>query len=231
MKLNKETIDIMKNFTNVSSSLIVNPGNKIVSLANDESVFAVAEVDSNFEKQLRIFDLPSFLQILSLFDGPELSWQGENDSDVVVADTENRYIFRQADANVIKHTEHTEIPMESTLEFGLSWEQINRVLRAASALVLDTVCFYSKDGSLYFGVFDKKQAATGNFSVKIASDVTGLDFQLFVNIEKLKLMQDDYRVHLSADRLLLRFETVNRDVTYWTTAESDSHFRTVEAAA
>jgi hypothetical protein len=228
MKLTPNVLNTLKNFHKVSSSVVIQPGNKISVLSNDESIFAIAETDVTFDNELCIFDLPSFLSITDLFEAPELSWRGTQD--VVISDNTNTYSFRQGDSTFIRHTEKLEIPMDDLMSFDISGEQYSRVVQAAAALRMTMVCFYTKDNNLYFSTFDKDNTSTEVFSVMLASDV-GYEFKLFLDISKALLLKDNYKVTLDRKRLLLRFQGELNNVTYWTSAEADSELPSEALAA
>ena len=73
MKLSERTIQVLKNFSTISQSILVRPGSVIKSMTAQRSVIGRAEVDEVFEKEFAIYDLSRFLSAVSLFDKPEVT--------------------------------------------------------------------------------------------------------------------------------------------------------------
>src|SRR5690348_12479432 len=65
MKLNKRTLEILKNFSTINSNLLISAGsNKIKTIQNGGGILAEAEIAETFEKAVAIYDLNMFLALL-----------------------------------------------------------------------------------------------------------------------------------------------------------------------
>ncbi len=76
MKLSSETVAILKNFAAINSSIWINQGSVLKTIATPtKNVFAVATVKDAFPVDFGIYDLNNFLGVLSLHkESPELEF-------------------------------------------------------------------------------------------------------------------------------------------------------------
>jgi len=70
MKLSNETLGILENFSSINPIILVRKGNQLKTISASKAVFAVADVEEEFEQQFAIYDLRKFIGCLSLFKEP-----------------------------------------------------------------------------------------------------------------------------------------------------------------
>ena len=224
MQLSKSTVEVLRNFSDINPSILITPGNRLVSFANDGGVLANAEVEDEFTSRFGIYDLNSFLSLTSLIDDPVLD-TANSDKYVTISGNGTKYKFFVAKESLLRIPPKTELELPSEdIKFSLDDGSLKRVLRAAAVLSLDTVCFYSSDNGLYFGASDPKQQDSDSFSVRL-DDYKGPEFKLFVSISKLTLLPGNYDIAVCYARkpMMVLFTNVDRDVRYWAGAELDSY--------
>ena len=76
MNLSSDTVNVLKNFSDINQNILVKPGNKIQTISTMKNILAEAEVSEKFEDEFAIYDLPEFLRSVELFDKPELKFNG-----------------------------------------------------------------------------------------------------------------------------------------------------------
>lgn len=223
MQISKSTIEVLRNFADINASILITPGDRLVSFHNGGTVLANAKVEDEFTDRFGIYDLSSFLSLTALIDSPNLD-TSNSDSYVTISGNGTKFKYFVADESMINIPKKNELTLPTTdLEFKLDEESLKRVLRAASVFMLDTITIYSEGGKLYFGVSDPKQKNSDSFSVEI-SDYTGPDIKLVISIDKLTLMPGNYNVGVShsTGQLMIQFTHLDRDLRYWTAPESES---------
>ncbi len=222
MQISKSTIEVLRNFADINDSILIKPGNRLVSFHNSGTVLANAKVEDTFEDKFGIYDLSSFLALTALIEDPDVDTS--NGSYVIISGSGSRFKFFVADESLITKVPKDELTLPTTdLEFSLDEDSLKRVLRAAAVFVLDTIQFYSEDGGLHFGVSDPKQKNSDSFSVRIC-DYDGPEIKLVVSIGKLTFMPGNYKVGISysTGQIMLQFTNTSRDVRYWTAPEAES---------
>ena len=76
MNLSTDTIDVLKNFSNINQNLLVKPGKTVQTISTMKNILAEAEINEEFGSEFAIYDLPEFLRSIELFDSPKLNFNG-----------------------------------------------------------------------------------------------------------------------------------------------------------
>ena len=61
MKISKETLDVLKNFSAINPNLVIEQGNKLSTIAEAKNIMASCEVTETFDKDIGIYDLNEHL--------------------------------------------------------------------------------------------------------------------------------------------------------------------------
>ena len=78
MKLSSETIDVLKNFSNINQNILIKEGDTVRTMSTMKNILASAKVKEEFGQEFGIYDLTEFLGVMSLVGDPELEF--DNDS-------------------------------------------------------------------------------------------------------------------------------------------------------
>lgn len=73
MKISKRTLDILKNFSAISENIYIPAGNKLYTIGKSNGVVAEAIIDETFDSPICIYELMSFLGVVSLLIRQSLS--------------------------------------------------------------------------------------------------------------------------------------------------------------
>ena len=76
MNLSTDTIDVLKNFSNINQNILVKPGKTVQTISTMKNILAEAEIKEEFGSEFAIYDLPEFLRSIELFDSPKLNFNG-----------------------------------------------------------------------------------------------------------------------------------------------------------
>lgn len=194
MKLNKNTIEILKNFSSINPSILVKPGNKLRTIAIEKNVFANAEIEENFDQEFAIYDLNAFLGAVSLFENPDLDF---NEKYVTISQGGNSCKFFFADPAVIVVPPEDDIKLPSTdIKFKLPHESINKLLKAASILSVEDVVIKSNGGKVVMEAADTKNTSSNSFTIELG-DYEGDDFSSSVKTYHINIMPSEYDIEVS----------------------------------
>ena len=72
MKLDNDTLQVLKNFSAINKNIMFKPGNVIRTISSTKSVLAKATIKQEFDKGFAVYDLSRFIGTLSLFNDPEI---------------------------------------------------------------------------------------------------------------------------------------------------------------
>src|SRR5665213_1049914 len=101
MKLSKDTIDILKNFSNINPHLHIKKGSSLVVMNPDENLFAKAAIVEEFPNAVRIYDMNQLLGVISLIPNAELEF---GDKSVVISEGSKSIEYLYADQFMVPET-------------------------------------------------------------------------------------------------------------------------------
>ena len=71
MNLSSETFNVLKNFSNISPSLVVKTGNTLRTISPMKNIYAKYNGGETFDRDFALYDLNEFLSGVSLFKDPD----------------------------------------------------------------------------------------------------------------------------------------------------------------
>jgi len=213
MKLSEQTINILKNFATINPSLLVKPGNFLNTVAINRSIFAKCNVEEKFPKQFAIYDLPKFLGVVSLFKEPDLEFMK---SQLRITSGRQSVNFTYAEPNtIVAPTSDTIKFPTADVEFELSQEELQRLIRAAGILQLPHIVVTGDGSNVKVAASDAKNPTTDTFSVEVGT--TNKEFSTVFKTENiLKLLSTNYNVKMTIKGLA---QFTSDQVTYFVAAE------------
>ena len=78
MKLSNNTLELLKNFSNINQNILIEEGNVIRTISTMKNILGSATIVENFPKEFGIYDLNEFLGVLSLSKDPEIELNNES---------------------------------------------------------------------------------------------------------------------------------------------------------
>lgn len=222
MKISKETMEILKNFASINISILFRPGTKIKTVTPQRNVVAVASVSESFSREIPIYDLNQFLGTSSLFSDPEFDF-GESAVRISHPSDDQTVTFEYAAKEAIVSAPEKDVsfPADAEVNFKLTKEAFNAAMKASSVMALPNISIIGKEGIIYLTVDDVTGATKHTWKRKVGT--TNHKFTIIYRSEILKFLPRDYNVSISS-KLISRFESENKDVTYFTAMENGSKF-------
>lgn len=226
MQLNDSTIQVLKNFAQINSNIVIDKGNVIKTIAEAKNVFASATIPDEFPARFGIYDLNEFLGVLNLVDSPNFAPAAGY---ATISDGSGRskvkYYFTDPEMLTSPSREVKMPPAD--VSFRLDSETLSRIKSAAGALGHTEVSVTPADGVLTLTVFDSENKTSNTYSIDIPgkydADTT---FTLVFNIGNLKkLIPASYTVEISS-KLISHFKSEDSDlpVEYFVALEKTSKY-------
>lgn len=216
MKLSKETLNLLKNFATINSNLLIKPGQTLNTISAAKSVYAQVEVKETFPEQFGIYDLNEWLAALALFEDPEIEFCGKF---VTIKQGRSSIKYFGADETVLTSpAKEIKVP-PADVEFNLTTDQVNMIMRTAGVLRAADVMFEGDGAELRVVVGDKKNVTGNNYVMVVGS--TESVFNANIRIDNLKMLPGDYTVELAAKKIA-KFSSGT--LQYVLSLEADSTF-------
>lgn len=225
MKISKSTLDILANFAQINPSIIIQEGNILRTINMSKSCVGRAEIDDQFPQEFAIYNLNEFLTVIKdLFNGsPDDIEFGEEYMTFTQGQTKARY--RYTDKSVVFGIEKDLNLPDASLEFKLSSDLMNKMIKSKTIMGLEFMVVYVRDEKLYLAAAaDQKGKSTSvdkdNELTICLGDYTGEitdDYRLSVKIDNLKMIPGDYdvSVHIKGQAGMMQFESVDGKLKYF----------------
>jgi hypothetical protein len=220
MKLSENTINILKNFSSINQSILIKAGSKIKTISVMKNIFAQAEVEEEFPKDIAIYDLNQFLSGLSLHKDPDLDFS--NDSYITIKEGKRRVKYFYADPEVIVSPpdKTMELPTEDIC-FQLEHSQLNQLLKASGVYGLTDLSVIGNAGVIRLVVRDKNNDTSNEYSLVVGE--TDSEFVFNFKVENIKIVPGSYDVVISKKNVA-KFTNEKYNLLYFVALEPDSTF-------
>lgn len=221
MKLSKETLNLLKNFAAINPSIYIKKGQVLSTMSVDKNSCAFSNVDETFPNDCAIYDLPEFLSVIDLFSDPEFEFS-ENSVKIYNANSECVYGYSEPDVIVYPSKKINFPPV--VVEFDISKDQLERLLRASNTLGLDYINITKLTDSqdIVMSVVDPKNPSSHTFSLVVGSENSEAEYNYLINTAYLKLQKSDYIIKLAEQPISL-FES-DDGVEYFVALDKNSKY-------
>ena len=222
MEISAATVKILQNFASINSNVVIQPGNKIMTIAEAKNVLSEATVTEEFDKQVGIYDLQNFLSVLDLVDNLSVKFK---DNYMVVGGNAGRAMVKYyyADPEMLTTPQKPiDMPL-ADVSFTLEQSTLNGLKKAASIFGHSQMVIEPDNGSVKLTVVDPENTTANTYSIMVEGEYNTEEFRFVLNINNLKMITDDYQVDISS-KLISQFSSVNHDVKYWVALEKLSTY-------
>ena len=222
MKLNQTTQDILKNFSEINTNILIKPGSELNTISTMKNILAKATINDSFDREFGIYDLNEFLSVVSSLDKPELTLQ-EKHLTISAEGSRSKVKYFYSDPSVIvSPTKEVNMP-ESDVTFSLSESNLAQLRKMAAILSSpDLALIGTKDGDVVLKVCDKKNDTSNKFDIIVGENATA-NYTFYFKVENLKMISGDYDVAVSS-KSIAHFTNTKLPIEYWIALEPDSVF-------
>ena len=222
MKLNQTTQDILKNFSEINTNILIKPGSELNTISTMKNILAKATSNDSFDKEFGIYDLNEFLSVVSSLDKPELTLQ-EKHLTISAEGSRSKVKYFYSDPSVIvSPTKDVNMP-ESDVTFSLSESNLAQLRKMAAILSSpDLALIGTKGGDVVLKVCDKKNDTSNKFEIVVGENATA-NYTFYFKVENLKMISGDYDVAVSS-KSIAHFTNTKLPIEYWIALEPDSVF-------
>ena len=217
--LSKKTLDVLKNFSTINSSIVFRKGSTVRTISNAENILAKFTGEEVFPVDFAIYDLSQFLSGISLFSDPQLEFDNESFVSIRGGRQSARYYFSDPEITLKSAPEKNVKFPGADIQFNLSGEDLIALQKASAVYSLPDLTFQSEEGSKEIKIIlrDKENDTSNTYEQSISGDCTGT-YSLDLKIENIRLLPGDYSVKVS-QHLISEWTNTNVDLTYYIALE------------
>ncbi len=217
--LSKKTLDVLKNFSTINSSIVFRQGSTVRTISNAENILAKFTGEEVFPSDFAIYDLSQFLSGISLFNDPQLEFTSNDFVSIRGGRTSAKYYFSDPEITLKSAPEKNVNFPGADLQFNLSGEELIQLQKASAVYSLPDLTFQSEEGldTIKLILRDKENDTSNTYDLTVAGCTTGT-YSLDVKIENIRLLPGDYSVKVSK-HLISEWTNANVDLTYYIALE------------
>ena len=217
--LSKKTLDVLKNFSTINSSIVFRQGSTVRTISNAENILAKFTGEEVFPSDFAIYDLSQFLSGISLFNDPQLEFTSNDFVSIRGGRTSAKYYFSDPEITLKSAPEKNVNFPGADIQFNLSGEDLIALQKASAVYSLPDLTFFSDEGSNEIKLIlrDKENDTSNTYDITVAGCTTGT-YSFDLKIENIRVLPGDYTVKVSK-HLLSEWTNVNLDLTYYIALE------------
>jgi hypothetical protein len=201
MKISARTLNILKNFSGINNSILIDKGSVIETISREQNIIAIADVEERFPCQFAIYELNLFLAAISLFKDPDFEF-GPKSVKISNGKTKIEYVYCQAEMIPgLTDSLRTNLKALNTpfFSFKLKNEDLQNLLKAGATLDLPDFNVACIDKAVKAIVVDSKNPSSNKFSIEleVENDLSEVeDFQYIFKFDNLKLYPGNYIIDI-----------------------------------
>jgi len=215
--LSTQTLNVLKNYSTINSSIVFRKGNVIRTISNAENILAKYTSEESFPTDFAIYDLGQFLSGISLFDNPQLDFTSGDFVTIRSGGRSAKYYFSDPEITLKSAPEKNVKFPGGDISFDISAEDLFALQKASSVYDLPDLTFDTTDGSIRLILRDKENDTSNTFEQNASGDFQG-EFSLDVKIENIRLVPGNYSVKVSS-QLISEWTNRDTDLTYYIALE------------
>ena len=217
--LSKKTLDVLKNFSTINSSIVFRKGSTVRTISNAENILAKFTGEEIFPVDFAIYDLSQFLSGISLFNDPQLEFTSGDFVSIRGGRQSAKYYFSDPEITLKSAPEKNVNFPGADLQFNLTGEDLIALQKASAVYGLPDLTFQSEEGldTIKLILRDKENDTSNTYDLSVAGCCTGT-FSLDVKIDNIRVLPGDYSIKVSK-ALISEWTNQNVDLTYYVALE------------
>ena len=220
MKLSKHTLNMLKNFSDINMSIEIKKGNILRTVSVQKNILAQAELEEEFPQDFAIYELNRFLGAVSLFDDPELTFNGKSTN---IGTGRNSVDYVYCDPSMIVTPPENNITFpDPEVKFTLTQDALSQVLKASNVLGTPEISVESDSGNINIKALDVNNDSTDTFTVAL-DEKSDSKFRFVFKTENMKMLPGNYDVEISS-KGISHFTLQGQKLEYWIATEASSSF-------
>ena len=217
--LSEKTLNVLKNFSTINSSIVFRKGSTVRTISNAENILAKYTGEELFPTDFAIYDLSQFLSGISLFNNPQLEFTSNDFVSIRGGRTSAKYYFSDPEITLKSAPEKNVKFPGADLQFNLSDSDLIQLRKASAVYGLPDLTFQSEESSEEIKLIlrDKENDTSNTYEQSVSGCCTG-SYSLDVKVENIRVMSGDYVVKVSK-HLISEWTNQNVELTYYVALE------------
>ena len=215
--LSKKTLDVLKNFSSINSSIVFRQGSTVRTISNAENILAKYTAEETFPVDFAIYDLSQFLSGITLFSDPQLEFANNDFVSIRGGGRSVKYYFSDPEITLKSAPEKNVKFPGADIQFNITGDELVSLQKASAVYSLPDLTVDTTGDTIKLILRDKENDTSNTYEQSTSGDFTG-SYSLDVKIENIRLLPGDYTVKISK-HLISEWTNQTTDLTYYIALE------------
>lgn len=219
MILSSQTKEILRSFTSINKSMLLEWNDGCISVfADARNILATAEVPERFPKAWGVYDVPQLLSVIEAIDCPEAEYV-DNGNAAVFKSPVGTLEYRFTLPSLITSPPAKSIDVKNKqplAEFDLDKVTIQKLTKAAYTLLSTHVEVSCRGDGVFLKACKLNDNSAHTFTVKATNPTYYEEGIANFALDLLVMIPDDY--HCIVNNRVWQFVSKNKPVQYWIVA-------------
>ena len=148
IRLSKETIKLLKNFSSINQSMAFKKGNVIKTIAPSGYMIAEATIPEEFPQDFSIYELAKFLNVFSFPTMQDAELHFSDDEKVSIISGPTRLNYRFTNTDFVKHPDKKIVIRDPDVSFEIKESLLDSFLKVCDAFKHTMVVIRVNDGKV-----------------------------------------------------------------------------------
>ena len=215
--LSKKTLDVLKNFSSINSSIVFRQGSTVRTISNAENILAKYTAEETFPVDFAIYDLSQFLSGITLFSDPQLEFANNDFVSIRGGGSSVKYYFSDPEITLKSAPEKNVKFPGADIQFNITGDELISIQKASAVYSLPDLTVDTTGDTIKLILRDKENDTSNTYEQSTSGDFTG-SYSLDVKIENIRLLPGYYTVKISK-HLISEWTNQTTDLTYYIALE------------
>lgn len=218
MKLSNDTVEILKNFSNINQSILIKEGTVLKTISPLRTIYVEATVSEQFPREFALYDLNKLLAKMSLYKDAEVNFASDRLS-ISTSDNKKNDNIKYCSSQVIVTPPDKPINFgKADCEFTVEQADLEWMKKSAGISGSPNFVFESDGDTVHFIATDVKDDSADQSKIEIGEG-DGTKFRVVMKVENFKLVDGSYDVKIAKKGLAL-FAHKTKDIKYFIAIEA-----------
>lgn len=211
MKLDKEMLTILNNFSSINANILIKKGKNIRTKNESNQIYAEANLTNEFPSDFGISDLHNFLNTYNIFNDPELTFSEDK---VNIKEGVAEYDYHRTSERVLTYPPYDKnINLSNpNAVFTIDKDHLKNIIKASNAIKSISsskdanIRFYNTpEGVVVEAKLAKDEPMKNVYRINLGNDCQiNRDFDVLVGASKFNLVDGDYEIEVYDNYIKLK---------------------------
>jgi len=213
IKLSSRTVGILQNFSSISSSIVLQPGKRLCTISESQTLIAMADIEEDFPSEFPILDVSKLLSIMKLKSFKECELDFQDKRIILRGDKAEMQFWASAKELTTPPPEDLQMP---SIEFQaeVQADQLSEFIRVCSVMSHKTAMLVNKAGKTFLIGTTSELENSNDYTLELGETTLG-DCEFPMDVSNFKMMESPYIIKTCEEMQVACFESTDGSAKYY----------------